>query len=62
MTEILTALGLMFLLEGALYAAFPRGMRNMLGKIAEMNDGQIRMLGLVSATLGFLLVAFMRLG
>jgi len=60
MTELVTAIGLMFLLEGALYAGFPRGMRDMLGKIAELSDGQIRLLGLASAGLGFLIVALMR--
>jgi len=60
MTELLAAIGLMFLLEGALYAGFPRGMRDMLGKIAELNDGQIRLLGIICALLGFLIVALAR--
>ncbi len=60
MTELLAAIGLMFFLEGALYAGFPRGMRDMLDKIAELNDGQIRLLGIICALLGFLIVALAR--
>ncbi|MDP2205222.1 MAG: DUF2065 domain-containing protein [Alphaproteobacteria bacterium] len=60
MIELLTALGLMCVIEGAMYAAFPRGMREMVMKIAELSDAQIRNLGLFIAVLGFLIVAVLR--
>ncbi|MFN7113912.1 MAG: DUF2065 domain-containing protein [Alphaproteobacteria bacterium] len=60
MFDLLTALGLMFVIEGAMYAAFPRGMREMVMKIAELSDAQIRNLGLLFAVMGFMIVAVLR--
>lgn len=60
MTELLSALGLMFVIEGAMYAAFPRGMREMVMKIAELSDAQIRNIGFFVAVLGFMIVAVLR--
>lgn len=60
MLDLLTALGLMFVIEGAMYAAFPRGMRDMVMKIGELGDAQIRNLGLFFAVLGFVIVAVLR--
>jgi uncharacterized protein YjeT (DUF2065 family) len=60
MTDLLTALGLMFVIEGAMYAAFPRGMREMVMKIAELSDVQIRNIGFFVAILGFAIIAVLR--
>lgn len=60
MMDLLTALGLMFVIEGAMYAAFPRGMRDMVMKIAELSDAQVRNLGLFFAVFGFIIVAVLR--
>lgn len=60
MMELLTALGLMFVIEGIMYAAFPRGMRDMVLKISELNDGQLRNLGLGFAIFGLLIIAVLR--
>ncbi|MDY0009663.1 MAG: DUF2065 domain-containing protein [Bdellovibrionales bacterium] len=60
MMDILTALGLMLVIEGAMYAGFPRGMREMIGKIAALSDAQIRNLGLFCAVFGFLIIAVLR--
>lgn len=60
MMELLTALGLMFVIEGLMYAAFPRGMRDMVMKISELNDGQLRNLGLSFAVFGLLIIAVLR--
>lgn len=60
MMELFTAIGLMFLMEGIMYAAFPRGMRDMVMKISELNDSQLRYLGLGFAVFGLLIIAVLR--
>lgn len=60
MTELLTALGLMCVIEGLMYAGFPRGMREMLLQIARLNDIQVRQIGLGIALVGLLVLAFTR--
>jgi len=60
MTDLLTALGLMFVLEGAMYALFPRGMKDMTARMAQMPDATLRNIGIFFALFGFLLVAALR--
>lgn len=60
MMELLTALGLMFVLEGALYALFPDGMKGVNARIQEMETGTMRLMGLVFAVFGFLMIAVLR--
>lgn len=57
MTVFLTAIGLMFVIEGAMYAAFPRGMRDMISKISALDDARIRQIGLILVIFGFLVMA-----
>lgn len=60
MMELLTALGLMFVLEGAMYALFPGGMKGISARMLEMETGTMRLLGLVFAIFGFLMIAVLR--
>jgi len=60
MTDLLTALGLMFVLEGAMYALFPRGMKDMTARMAQMPAATLRNIGIFFALFGFLLVAALR--
>lgn len=60
MMDILAAIGLMLVIEGALYAAFPRGMRETLVRISGLNDAQLRNLGLALAGFGLILMAMLR--
>jgi uncharacterized protein len=60
MMEFLTALGLMFVLEGALYALFPEGMKGVCARIVETQAGTMRLWGLVFAAFGFLMIAVLR--
>ena len=48
---------LLLVVEGALPFAAPRLWRDAFRKLTEMSDGQIRFVGLVSLTLGALMMA-----
>jgi len=50
--ELLTALGLMLILEGILPFLIPDRWREIVRKITDYDRGQIRMLGLASMILG----------
>ena len=60
MTDLLTALGLMFVIEGASWALFPEGMKRMMERMTSMPVQQVRIAGLVFAVFGFLIVGVLR--
>ena len=60
MKELIIALGLFFFIEGILYALFPSKMKNMLSKLNEVNDSQLRTGGLVFAVIGFLIIWYLK--
>lgn len=60
MTDLLTALGLMFLIEGAVYALFPEQMKRMVLQLLALQTPQIRAFGLAFAVFGFLMIAVLR--
>ena len=60
MKELIIAFGLFLFIEGILYALFPSKMKNMLKKLNEVNDSQLRTGGLVFAIIGFCLVWYLK--
>ena len=60
MVDLLTALGLMFVLEGAMYALFPEGMRQMMARAIMLPPSQLRWMGLGLAVFGFVIIAVLR--
>ncbi|NQV47661.1 MAG: DUF2065 domain-containing protein [Rhodospirillaceae bacterium] len=52
MTDLIAALGLALVLEGAAYALFPDAMRRMMAQVLEMPGSNVRMAGLAAAVLG----------
>lgn len=56
MSELLTVIGLVLVLEGLPYFAFPDKFKAWLLKVVEMPEGQLRICGLVSMLIGLLLV------
>ena len=59
-TEILTALALVFILEGMLPFISPAKYRRMVMEITQLNDNQIRNVGLVVMIGGLLLLFVVR--
>ena len=60
-TTFLMALALMLVLEGALPFLAPGLWRDVFRRITQMNDGQIRFVGLSSMLVGLVLLWFVRL-
>ncbi|GAV20329.1 hypothetical protein MMIC_P1294 [Mariprofundus micogutta] len=60
MDDLWAALGLLLVLEGAIYALFPQQMINMMRKLPEISPRAIRMAGLSAIVIGWLLVKFIR--
>ncbi|HJP22299.1 MAG: DUF2065 domain-containing protein [Alphaproteobacteria bacterium] len=52
MNELLLALALVLVIEGALYALFPDGMKRMMVLVLDQPSAWLRNAGLVIATLG----------
>ncbi len=60
MDDLLIALGLVMVLEGAAYALFPVQMINMIRRLPDIPPHAIRLAGLMAVALGWLLVKFVR--
>jgi uncharacterized protein len=52
--EILAALCLVLVIEGLLPFLAPKAWRETMMKVAQFNDGQLRMVGLICIILGLL--------
>jgi uncharacterized protein len=52
MSDLLTALGLVLVIEGLLYALAPHVARRMMNAAQEMSDDQLRLGGVVAAIVG----------
>jgi uncharacterized protein YjeT (DUF2065 family) len=55
-TILLTALGLMLVLEGLLPLLRPQAWRDTFKRMIELKDGQLRFVGLVSIVAGVVLI------
>ena len=60
MKELIIAFGLFLFIEGILYAIFPSKMKNMIKKIELIKDSQLRIGGLIFATIGFLIIYYIK--
>ena len=60
MKELIIALGLFFFIEGILYAIFPSKMKNMLSKLNQISDGQLRTGGFIFAIIGFVIIWYLK--
>ena len=60
MRELIIALGLILFIEGNLYAIFPSKMKNMIMKLKEATDNQLRTGGLVFAVIGFFIIWYLK--
>jgi uncharacterized protein YjeT (DUF2065 family) len=60
MQDFLVALGLVLVIEGLILAAFPSRIRDALETMRVTPDQQLRVVGLVAAVLGTLVVWWVR--
>lgn len=60
MTDFLTALGLVLVIEGSLYALMPEGMKRMMAQVQSLPTPKLRVVGLGAAAAGVLVVWWIR--
>jgi uncharacterized protein len=60
MYDFLVALGLVFVIEGLIFAAFPEKAKRAVTAVLETPDAVLRAVGLASALVGVLLVWLIR--
>ncbi len=60
MNSLLAAFGLVLVLEGILPFLAPRLWRDAFRKVLELNDGQLRFMGLLSMLAGIVVVLIVR--
>ena len=61
MADLLTALALVFVIEGILYALFPTRMREMVAQLLALPDRVVRWTGMTAAVLGVVAVWLIRI-
>ena len=60
MTDLVAAIGLVFALEGSLYALFPGALKKLATRAIELPADRLRIGGLASVVLGVVLVWVVR--
>lgn len=60
MSDFLVAIGLVFAIEGILFAAFPGPVKRAMAHVVDMADSPLRLVGVASAVLGVILVWLVR--
>ena len=60
MRELIIAFGLFLFIEGILYAIFPSKIKNMIMKLKEATDNQLRTGGLIFAVIGFFIIWYLK--
>ena len=60
MTDFLVAIGLVFVIEGLVFAAFPGHAKKAVASVLETSDMSLRVVGVGSAIVGLILVWLMR--
>ena len=60
MLDFVVALGLVFVIEGLLFAAFPAVTKRAMAHVLETPDGALRLVGICSAVIGIALIWLVR--
>ena len=60
MSDLITAVGLLFFIEGLLLAMFPSRIKNMLKIIDNMSENKLRYSGIFFLLVGFIIIWYMR--
>ena len=56
MSDFLAALGLVFIIEGLIFAAFPEAAKRAMTSVLETPDVSVRLIGVGSAVVGLIIV------
>lgn len=56
MSDFLAAVGLVFVIEGLVFAAFPNGAKKAVASVLETSDSHLRLIGIGSAIIGVAVV------
>ena len=57
---LITAIGLVFVIEGVIYSLFPNAMKRMMTVALSLPTSRLRSMGLVMALFGFVIVWLVR--
>ena len=60
MSDFLAALGLVFVIEGLVFAAFPAHAKRAIQSVLETPDTMLRLIGIGSAVVGLIVVWLVR--
>lgn len=60
MSDFLAALGLVFVIEGLIFAAFPEAAKRAMTSVLETQDISLRMVGIGSAVIGLVMIWLVR--
>jgi len=60
MAEFLVAIGLVFVIEGLLFAAFPAAAKRLAATAIESPETSLRVAGIISAVIGLVLIWVVR--
>ena len=60
MSEIITAIGLVFFVEGLMLAIFPSRVKNMLELIKNTSTNTLRTFGVTFLIIGFLIIWYIK--
>tara|TARA_B100000963_G_scaffold331532_1_gene322370 strand:+ start:135 stop:323 length:189 start_codon:yes stop_codon:yes gene_type:complete len=60
MSELFTAIGLIFFIEGLLLAIFPSRIKNMLEMIKNTEENKLRLFGVIFLIIGFIIIWYIK--
>jgi uncharacterized protein YjeT (DUF2065 family) len=60
MSDFLAALGLVFVIEGLIFAAFPDAAKRAMASVLQTPDTSLRLIGIGSALVGLIVVWLVR--
>jgi uncharacterized protein YjeT (DUF2065 family) len=60
MSDFVVAIGLVFAIEGILFAAFPGPLKRAMAHVTETPDAALRLIGIGSAIVGVVLIWLIR--
>lgn len=60
MNDLITAIGLLFFIEGLFFAIFPSRIKNMLELIKNTPESKLRSFGVAFLLIGFLMIWYIK--